>query len=228
MNGPLLEAVELAKDYPFARGALAALRGVDLRVEGGEFVAITGPSGCGKTTLLNLLGGLDTPTAGQVVLNGKRVDQLGQRDWSRLRRRAFGFVFQDFSLLPELTAEENVALPAMLVGSRGEARLRARALLERVGLAGLRNRLPHHLSGGEQQRVAVARALINDPVVVLADEPTGNLDLAASEEVLSLFSEMRDEERVLLLVTHDPGVASGADRIVELADGLVVNVAGVG
>jgi putative ABC transport system ATP-binding protein len=217
----VLSARGLQRAYPFDGGDVWALRGVDIELAAGELVAVTGPSGCGKSTLLNLLGGLDTPTEGTIALRGRALEGLTQRQWSLLRRRSFGVVFQDFSLLADLTVEENVSLPALLVMSRSEARVRVRRLLERLGLDQLAQRLPHRLSGGEQQRVAVARALVNEPDVLLADEPTGNLDGAATADVLRLLGESRSDGRAILVVTHDPGVAAHADRTVAMEDGLI-------
>ncbi len=198
--------------------------GVDLDVGLGETVSVMGPSGCGKSTLLYLLGGLERATSGEIVLAGKRVDRLSETRWSRLRRNAIGFVFQAFHLVDELTAAENVELPALLAGaSPGTARRRASDLLERVGLADQARRLPSALSGGQKQRVAVARALANEPLVVLADEPTGNLDTAASVDVLRLFAELRTAGQTLVLVTHDSRVAATADRLMSMRDGVIVD-----
>jgi putative ABC transport system ATP-binding protein len=194
--------------------------GVDLDVPAGQTLAVTGPSGCGKSTLLHLLGGLDRPTDGEVWLGGRRIDRLGERALARLRRRTVGFVFQAYHLMDELTAAENVELPALLAGaSPRAARGRAAALLDRVGLADRARHLPSELSGGQRQRVAIARALVNEPLVVLADEPTGNLDSAATHDVLRLFGELRAAGQTLVLVTHDERVAATADRVLALRDG---------
>jgi putative ABC transport system ATP-binding protein len=198
------------------------LRGVDISIERGEFVAIMGPSGCGKSTLLNLLAGLDRPTAGEVWLDGERIDELSETDLARLRRRKVGFVFQFFNLVPTLSTVENVELPLLLVGRRRrDARRSANELLGDLGISEKHGAAPGQLSGGEQQRVALARALANRPDVVLADEPTGNLDSAAARGVLGLFREARGRGQTLLLVTHDASVASVADRVITLRDGLV-------
>jgi putative ABC transport system ATP-binding protein len=224
----VLEARQLAKTYENGGAKVLGLRGVDISIERGEFVAIMGPSGCGKSTLLNLLAGLDRPTAGEVWLDGKRIDELGETELARLRRRKVGFVFQFFNLVPTLTAVENVELPLLLVGrSRREARRSANELLSDLAVLEKDGAAPAQLSGGEQQRVALARALANRPDVVLADEPTGNLDSAAAREVLGLFRAARDRGQTVLLVTHDPSVASAADRVITLRDGLVADETGL-
>jgi ABC-type lipoprotein export system ATPase subunit len=187
-RAPVLAARALCKDYGRGAGLVRAVDGVDLTVAAGETLAVMGPSGCGKSTLLHLLGGLDRPSAGEIWLSGQRIDPMGERALARLRREAVGFVFQAFHLMDELTAVENVELPALLAGtSPRKARRRAGGLLEQVGLADRAGFLPAALSGGQRQRVAVARALANEPLVVLADEPTGNLDSEASLDVLRLF-----------------------------------------
>ena len=197
---------------------------VDLEVRSGETVAVMGPSGCGKSTLLHLLGGLERPTAGEIWLAGRRVDQLTERALARLRRTAIGFVFQAFHLMDELTARENVELPALLAGrSPRAARRQATDLLERVGLADRAAFLPAALSGGQRQRVAIARALSNDPLVVLADEPTGNLDSAATLELLRLFDSLHTAGQTLVIVTHDSRVAATADRLISMRDGAFVD-----
>jgi putative ABC transport system ATP-binding protein len=189
-----------------------------------ETVAIMGPSGCGKSTLLHLLGGLERPSGGAVTLAGSRLDQMGERALARLRRTAIGFVFQAFHLVDELTARENVELPALLAGrSPRAARRRAAELLEQVGLADRATFLPAALSGGQRQRVAIARALSNDPLVVLADEPTGNLDSAATLEVLRLFDDLRSTGQTLVIVTHDSRIAATADRLISMRDGVFVD-----
>jgi putative ABC transport system ATP-binding protein len=219
---PLLEARQLAKTYETGGAKVLGLRGVDISIERGEFVAIMGPSGCGKSTLLNLLAGLDRPTAGEVRLDGERIDGLSETELARMRRRKVGFVFQFFNLVPTLSAVENVELPLLLVGRRRrEARRSANELLSDLGIAEKQGAAPAELSGGQQQRVALARALANSPDVVLADEPTGNLDSASARDVLGLFREARGRGQTLLLVTHDASVASAADRVITLRDGLV-------
>jgi putative ABC transport system ATP-binding protein len=197
---------------------------VDLDVAPGETVAVMGPSGCGKSTLLHLLGGLDRPTAGEIWLAGQRVDRLSERALARLRRDAAGFVFQAFHLMDELTAVENVELPALLAGrSPRAARRLAADLLERVGLADRATFLPSALSGGQRQRVAIARALANEPAVVLADEPTGNLDSAATLEVLRLFESLHAAGQTLIIVTHDSRIAATADRMISMRDGALID-----
>jgi putative ABC transport system ATP-binding protein len=219
----VIEARGLVRRYPAEGSPIRAVDGVDLTVEAGETVSVMGPSGCGKSTLLHLLGGLERPDAGELYLGGQRVDGLSETQWAVLRRRSVGFVFQAFHLVDELTAVENVELPALLLGgSRRDARRRAMELLERLGVAERASHLPDRLSGGEQQRVAVARALINQPLVVLADEPTGNLDSRATGEILRLFAELREARQALLIVTHDARVASTAHRLLTMRDGAIV------
>jgi ABC-type lipoprotein export system ATPase subunit len=216
----LLSASGLRKTYGRGDALVRAVDDVDLDIATGETVAIMGPSGCGKSTLLHLLGGLDRPDAGQLRLAGQRLDQMGERALARLRRDAVGFVFQAFHLMDELTAVENVELPALLAGrSPKAARRRALELLGRTGLADRARFLPSALSGGQRQRVAVARALANDPLVVLADEPTGNLDSAATLEVLRLFDGLHEAGQTLVIVTHDSRIAATADRMITMRDG---------
>jgi putative ABC transport system ATP-binding protein len=220
----VLRAEGLAKTYSGDGIEVLALRGIDLDVEAGEFVAVMGPSGCGKSTLLHLLGGLDRPTAGLIELDGRRVESLSEAAWAVLRRRELGFVFQFFNLVGTLTVAENVELPARLVGaSPAEARRRREELLERLGVSARADTLPSRLSGGQQQRVAIARALVNRPAVLLADEPTGNLDSGSASEVLGLLRELKADGQTLVLVTHDARVAASADRVLAMRDGLVVD-----
>jgi putative ABC transport system ATP-binding protein len=219
---PVLEARNLAKTYDTGGAKVLALRGVDLAIERGEFVAVMGPSGCGKSTLLNLLAGLDRPTAGEVWLDGDRIDGLSETELARLRRRKIGFVFQFFNLMPTLSAVENVELPLLLAGrSRKQARRSASDLMSDLGVGDKGPAAPVQLSGGQQQRVALARALANTPDLVLGDEPTGNLDSAAAREVLALLRAARERGQTLLVVTHDARVAAAADRVIALRDGLV-------
>jgi putative ABC transport system ATP-binding protein len=220
----VVRARGLHKRYGKGEGLVRAVDGVDLDVLAGETVAVMGPSGCGKSTLLHLLGGLDRPSAGEVSVSGRRVDQLGERALARMRRRDVGFVFQAFHLMEELTAVENVELSALLAGrSPQAARRRAEALLDDVGLADRARFLPSALSGGQRQRVAIARALSNEPAVVLADEPTGNLDSAATLDVLRLFDRLHDAGQTLVIVTHDERIAATADRLISMRDGAFVD-----
>jgi ABC-type lipoprotein export system ATPase subunit len=220
----LLTTRGLRKDHGKAAGLVRALDGVDLEVAKGDTLAVMGPSGCGKSTLLHLLGGLERPTGGEVWLAGKRIDTLSEKALARMRRRSVGFVFQAFHLMDELTAVENVEVPALFAGmSPRAARNRALELLEQVGLADKGKHLSTALSGGERQRVAVARALSNEPLVVLADEPTGNLDSAATLDVLRLFDQLRAAGQTLVIVTHDARVGATADRLITMRDGAFVD-----
>ena len=228
MNGidgtPVLCTRGLRKEYGRDAGLVRAVDGVDLDVAPGETLAVMGPSGCGKSTLLHLLGGLDRPTAGEIRLAGRRVDRLSERALARMRRDAVGFVFQAFHLMDELTAAENVELPALLAGrSPRAARGLAEDLLGRVGLTDRASFLPSALSGGQRQRVAIARALANEPAVVLADEPTGNLDSAATLELLRLFESLHAAGQTLIIVTHDSRIAATADRMISMRDGAFVD-----
>ena len=223
-RAPVLAARALRKEYGRDAGLVRAVDGVDLAVAAGETLAVMGPSGCGKSTLLHLLGGLDRPSAGEIWLSGQRIDQMGERALARLRREAVGFVFQAFHLMDELTAVENVELPALLAGiSPRKARRRAAGLLDQVGLADRAGFLPSALSGGQRQRVAVARALANQPLVVLADEPTGNLDSEATLDVLRLFDTLHTAGQTLVIVTHDARIAATADRLISMRDGAFVD-----
>jgi putative ABC transport system ATP-binding protein len=214
----------LRKDYGSGEGLVRALDMVDLDVNRGEAVAVMGPSGCGKSTLLHLIGGLDRPSAGQLSVAGRRVDELSERALAHVRRDEIGFVFQAFQLMDELTAQENIELPALLAGySPSEACARATALLEQVGLADRARHLPSMLSGGQRQRVAIARALVNDPEIVLADEPTGNLDSASAFDVLSLLGDLHAKGLTVVIVTHDERIAATADRLISMRDGAFVD-----
>jgi putative ABC transport system ATP-binding protein len=220
----VLSAHDLRKDYGSGSAMVRAVDGVSLEVAPGESLAIVGPSGCGKSTLLYLLGGLERPTAGTVRLAGERLEQMPESGLARLRRVAIGFVFQAFHLVDELTATENVELPALLAGaSPRTARHRAAELLEEVGLADRAEHLPSALSGGQRQRVAIARALANEPMVVLADEPTGNLDSAATTDLLRLFEQLHANGQTLVTVTHDSRIAATADRLISMRDGAFVD-----
>ncbi|HUA71638.1 MAG TPA: ABC transporter ATP-binding protein [Solirubrobacteraceae bacterium] len=221
---PVLSARGLRKEYGRGAALVRAVNDVSLEVAPGESVAIVGPSGCGKSTLLYLLGGLERPTAGTLELAQHRIEQMPETGLARLRRRALGFVFQAFHLVDELTALENVELPALLSGvSPRKARERAAQLLEQVGLEDRAEHLPSALSGGQRQRVAIARALANGPAVVLADEPTGNLDSSATTEVLRLFEQLHADGQTLVVVTHDERIAATADRLISMRDGRFVD-----
>jgi putative ABC transport system ATP-binding protein len=223
-NTAVLRARGLRKDYGAGEGLVRAVDGVDLDVGPGETVVVMGPSGCGKSTLLHLLGGLDRPSSGEMWLAGRRIDPLGEKALAHMRRTDVGFVFQAFHLMEELTAVENVELPALVAGhSPRAARRRAADLLERVGLADRTSFLPSALSGGQRQRVAIARALSNEPLVVLADEPTGNLDSAATLDVLRLFESLHEAGQTLVIVTHDSRIAATADRMLSMRDGAFVD-----
>jgi putative ABC transport system ATP-binding protein len=224
LSGLVLRALGLQKHYGRGEAAVRAVDEVDLEVEPGESVAVVGPSGCGKSTLLYLLGGLERPTAGTVWLGGEQIDRMPEARLARLRRHGVGFVFQAFHLVDELTALENVELPALLAGeSPSAARRRATELLEQVGLSDRARHLPSELSGGQRQRVAIARALANEPMVVLADEPTGNLDSAATNDVLRLFDQLHANGQTLVVVTHDERIAATADRLISMRDGAFVD-----
>jgi putative ABC transport system ATP-binding protein len=219
-DAPLLEARDLTRAFGSGATAVQALRGVSLTVREGEMVAIMGPSGSGKSTLLHILGALDHPDSGSVSIDGRRYDDLSDRELTRMRGEVFGFVFQFFNLLPTLSAAENVLLPALVNGERpAHYADRIDSLLGRVGLGGRAAHLPTELSGGEQQRVAIARALLRKPRLVLADEPTGNLDSKAGATVMQLLRSVVDDGQTVVMVTHDPGAAALADRVVFLRDG---------
>ncbi len=221
---PLIEARGLAKTYRLGQVDVPALRGVDVDVAAGEFIAITGPSGSGKSTLMHILGCLDTATAGTYRLDGEDVSGLAGKRLAQVRNRKVGFVFQTFNLMPRLTVEENVALPLKYRGGvpRPERRARALRLLERLGLDQRIGHRPDELSGGERQRVAIARALVGEPAILMADEPTGNLDSSAGAEVLKTFAELHAAGHTIVLVTHDPTVAARAQREIQMSDGRVV------
>jgi len=220
----LIAARELTKTYRLGQVDVLALRGVDTTVDAGEFVAIVGPSGSGKSTLMHILGCLDTATAGTYHLDGEDVSRLAGKRLAQVRNRKVGFVFQTFNLMPRLNVEENVALPLKYRGGvpRGERRERARALLERLGLSHRIGHRPDELSGGERQRVAIARALVGSPAILMADEPTGNLDSHAGAEVLATIEELHRDGHTVVMVTHDTDVAARAQRIIHIADGRVV------
>ncbi|NRQ38220.1 ABC transporter ATP-binding protein [Nonomuraea sp. NN258] len=224
MTDPVLKTVNLVKIYSGGAVPVPAVRGVDLQVEPGEFVAIMGPSGSGKSTLVHMLGGLETRTSGEIWLDGKRADTLSESAWAVLRRKKVGFVFQFFNLVANMTVADNVELPALLAGASPKvAHERRESLLGALNLTERADASPAQLSGGEQQRVALARALANQPSVLLADEPTGNLDSRNTRDVLRLLSEVHKEGQTIVMVTHDARVASLADRLVSLFDGEIVD-----
>jgi lipoprotein-releasing system ATP-binding protein len=216
----MLEAIQITKYY----GTLQVLKGVNFKINKGEIVSIVGSSGAGKSTLLHILGTLDTPNGGQVLLNGERIDKLKGNTLAKFRNKNIGFIFQFHHLLPEFTALENVCIPGWIAGKKKkEITQKATALLKTLGLADRLDNKPNQLSGGEQQRVAVARALINDPAIVMADEPTGNLDSANGRELHKLFIELRDKfQQTFLIVTHNEELAAMSDRVVHMKDGLIV------
>jgi len=225
----VIQAIGLTKLYPADGTPLRAVDSVDLDVAPGETVSVMGPSGCGKSTLLHLLGGLQRPDAGHVTLLGERTDGWTQAHWARVRRRSVGFVFQAFHLVDELTAVENVEVAALLAGAgRAAARRQAMHLLERLGVADRARYLPHRMSGGQRQRVALARAMVNRPALILADEPTGSLDSTATGQVLTLLTGVRERGQALLLVSHDPRVATSADRLLTMRDGAIVDETRIG
>ena len=224
MTQPVIRVSGLGKSYETAAGPFPALIGVNLEVAAGEYLAIMGPSGSGKSTFMNLLGCLDTPSSGDYFLAGENVAHLGADALARLRNRTLGFVFQGFNLLPRMTLADNVALPLVYAGlGRDARRARAQALLDKVGVGRYADSLPARISGGQQQRVAIARALVNSPRVLLADEPTGNLDSHTSEEIMRLFGELNAEGLTVVLVTHEADVAAHARRQVRFRDGRIVS-----
>jgi putative ABC transport system ATP-binding protein len=221
---PLMELNKVKKSYQQGKIEVPALRGIDLTVEEGEFTIIFGPSGCGKTTLLNMLGCLDTPTEGEICLNGRKISDLSKKDLAMIRRYNIGFIFQNYNLIPVLTAYENVEFALRLIEDSSEKQIKEKVLkmLEEVGLKGLETRRPNELSGGEQQRVAIARALVKEPKIVLADEPTANLDSKTGIEVIKIMVKMNQElGTTSIFSTHDPQIMKYAKRLINLKDGMI-------
>ena len=224
MKEPVIRIEDLHKSYQTSAGLFPALKDVSLSIAAGEFVAIMGPSGSGKSTFMNILGCLDKPSSGRYLLEGRSVAELGKDELALLRNRTIGFVFQGFNLLPRMTLQENVALPLIYCGLEREERLhRARELLAKVGLGSYPESMPNKISGGQQQRVAIARALVNRPRLILADEPTGNLDSHTSEEIMSLFEVLNSEGITIVLVTHEEDIARHAKRKVRFFDGSIIS-----
>jgi putative ABC transport system ATP-binding protein len=222
MSEPIIKVSDITKKYVIGSEVINALNGVSLEVQKNEYVALMGPSGSGKSTLMNMLGCLDTPTSGEYVLNGTPVARMTDNELAEVRNKEIGFVFQTFNLLPRSSTLENVALPLVYAGAKKEARdQRAKEVLEQVGLGNRMNHKPNELSGGQRQRVAIARALVNRPAIILADEPTGNLDSKTSIEIMGLLDDIHKRGNTIILVTHEEDIAKYAHRIVRLKDGVV-------
>ena len=223
-NNPVIELKNIQRHFKMGNETVKALRGINLNINRGEYVALMGPSGSGKSTLMNIIGALDTPTSGKYRLNGQEVEKLSDNELAKIRNKEIGFVFQTFNLLPRTTALDNVALPLVYAGkSKAQRTERAKEVLKTVGLADRMTHKPNELSGGQRQRVAVARALVNNPSIILADEPTGNLDSKTSEEIMELFDDLHRKGHTIVLVTHEEDIAEHAKRIVRLIDGLIIS-----
>ena len=222
MANPLIKITNIKRDFPLGNEIVYVLKGIDLEINKGEYVALMGPSGSGKSTLMNILGCLDTPTSGTYILNGKHVSEMQDDELAGIRNKEIGFVFQTFNLMPRTTALDNVALPMVYAGhSKSERVERATEVLTQVGLNDRMDHKPNQLSGGQRQRVAVARALVNKPSIILADEPTGNLDSKTSVEIMNLFNEIHANGNTVILVTHEEDIAAYAHRVIRLRDGLI-------
>jgi len=222
MANPLIKITDIKRDFVLGNEIVYVLKGINLEINKGEYVALMGPSGSGKSTLMNLLGCLDTPTSGHYVLNGKDVSKMKDDELAGIRNKEIGFVFQTFNLLPRTTALDNVALPMIYAGhSKSERTIRAEEVLKQVNLADRMDHQPNQLSGGQRQRVAIARALVNKPSIILADEPTGNLDSKTSVEIMKLFGDIHAQGNTVILVTHEEDIAAYAHRVIRLRDGLI-------
>nr|WP_315167188.1 ABC transporter ATP-binding protein [uncultured Flavobacterium sp.] len=222
MAKPLIKITNIKRDFVLGNEIVYVLKGIDLEINKGEYVALMGPSGSGKSTLMNLLGCLDTPTSGSYILNGKDVSQMKDDELAEIRNKEIGFVFQTFNLLPRTTALDNVALPMIYAGfSKTDRNKRATEVLEQVNLSDRMDHQPNQLSGGQRQRVAIARALVNKPSIILADEPTGNLDSKTSVEIMKLFGDIHSKGNTVILVTHEEEIAAYANRVIRLRDGLI-------
>jgi putative ABC transport system ATP-binding protein len=224
MSTPIIDIKAITRDFQLGSETVNVLKGIDLLINKGEYVALMGPSGSGKSTLMNILGCLDTPTSGSYILNGKQVSEMHDDELAEIRNKEIGFVFQTFNLMPRTTALDNVALPMVYAGfSKDERNKRATEVLTQVGLADRMDHKPNQLSGGQRQRVAVGRALVNKPSIILADEPTGNLDSKTSIEIMKLFGEIHANGNTVILVTHEEDIAAHAHRIIRLRDGIIEN-----
>lgn len=224
MSKPIIDIKAITRDFQLGSETVHVLKGIDLLINKGEYVALMGPSGSGKSTLMNILGCLDTPTAGSYILNGKQVSEMPDDELAEIRNKEIGFVFQTFNLMPRTTALDNVALPMVYAGySKNDRTERATEVLTQVGLADRMDHKPNQLSGGQRQRVAVGRALVNKPSIILADEPTGNLDSKTSVEIMKLFGEIHANGNTVILVTHEEDIADHAHRIIRLRDGVIEN-----